>query len=60
MTIQNLPKFIGYNDYIVARWVDGEYWYWGTYRTALDADRAAAAIDGDVFTPDEIAENRRF
>jgi len=55
-TINNLPDYYtGYN-YLVARVVDGDWWFWGCYSTLNRAREAAYEIDGDIFTPDEVEE----
>ena len=37
MNINNMPRYAENYDYIVARRVDGEYWFWGAWN---DRDRA--------------------
>ena len=46
--INNLPAYALNHPYIVARDVDGEYWFWGAYDTCEEAGRAAYEVDGDV------------
>lgn len=47
MKINNLPTTC--KKYIVARYVDGEYWYWGTFEDGAKAERVAVEIDGEIF-----------
>ena len=42
--INNLPK--DYSPYVVARVVDGELWYWGSWEDEEDAKQAAISIPG--------------
>lgn len=47
--INNLPEYAKYMSYIVAREVDGEYWFWGAYDNEHMAEQVAYEIDGQVF-----------
>ena len=49
--INNLPRYATEDKYIVARAVDGEYWFWGSWDAdhGEDAYNAAIEIDGQVF-----------
>lgn len=40
--------------YVVARRIDGEYWYWGTYTEMESATVAAKFIDGEVFESKDV------
>ncbi len=54
MRINNLPEYAREYSYIVAT-ADGEdLWFWGAYKTAASADRAADEIDGIVITSNSI------
>ena len=48
--IKNLPGYANDYTYVVARKVDGEWWFWGAYNDFRAAGDAAWEIDGDVFT----------
>ena len=48
--IKNLPGYANDYTYVVARKVDGEWWFWGAYNDFTTAGDAAWEIDGDVFT----------
>ena len=37
-------------DYVVARYVDGEYWYWMMFRDPASAFASASEVDGYVFS----------
>lgn len=57
MTINNLPK--EYHEYVVARNVDGEYWYWGSFKDYDKAYEAARTIGGVVFSEQKYAALER-
>ena len=46
-TIYNLP--VSYEHYIVAREVDGELWFWGSWDRITDAHNAACAVNGQIY-----------
>ena len=48
--IKNLPNYANDYAYVVARKVDGEWWFWGAYNDHTDAANAAWEVDGNVFT----------
>lgn len=49
-TIKNLPEYVKSGNYIVvAREVDGEFWFYGAYEDSAKANKAADMIDGYVF-----------
>lgn len=48
-TINNQPEYASHYEFIVARLVDGEYWFWGAYSDGYKAEQAALEIDGLIF-----------
>ena len=56
--INNLPKCAADYPYIVARFVDGNWWFWGAYSDRRRAANAAWEEDGEVFTQDEVEAGR--
>lgn len=54
MKINNLPNKL--SKYVVARNVDGEYWFWGTWQDEATAYRVAEEEDGQVFLSDANVE----
>lgn len=55
-TINNLPNYYTNYPFLVARRVDGNWWFWGCYSTRERAARVAWDEDGEVFTSDEVEE----
>lgn len=55
-TINNLKPYYTAYPYTVARVVDGDWWFWGCFRTFERAAEVADALDGEVFRPEEIIE----
>lgn len=53
-TINNLPDYFTEYPFLVARRVDGDWWFWGSYKTRERAANAAWDNDGEVFTSDEV------
>lgn len=49
MTIQNVPAYAYSYTFIVARYVDGEYWFWEAYNDGDTAYTVAVEVDGEVF-----------
>ena len=47
--IYNVPTYAQDRAYIVARYVDDEYWFWGAYSDQAEADQVAQDIGGTVF-----------
>ena len=45
--IKNLPRYIP-DKYVVARIVNSELWYWGSYDDKVKADRAARELENGV------------
>ena len=56
--INNLPKCAADYPYIVARFVEGNWWFWGAYSDRRRAANAAWEEDGEVFTQDEVEAGR--
>ena len=54
MKINNLPDKL--SKYVVARRVQNEYWFWGTWRDEATAYRVAEEEDGQVFLSDANVE----
>lgn len=46
--INNYPEYAKTAKYIVARWCDGEWWFWGAYNDLMQANRIAGEIGGIV------------
>lgn len=49
LVIRNEPDYAKDYEFVVAREVDGEYWFYGAYENGWDADRIAYGIGGIVF-----------
>lgn len=47
--INNEPNYAKDYEFIVARKVDGEFWFWGAYENGFRAEQAALEINGVVF-----------
>ena len=47
--INNLPKYATEYKYIVARNIEGEWWFFGAYNDGFKAERAAIECDGEIF-----------
>lgn len=53
--IKNIPAYAHDYDFIVARNIDGDFWFWGAYATYDEAVRASAQVaDSDVFRTSSI------
>lgn len=50
MEILNMPKNVEKYKYIVAREVDGEFWFWGGYNKIETAAEVAEEIEGEIFS----------
>ena len=46
--VNNLPKPELIKKYVVARWADGELWFWGTWDDNKRANEVAEEIGGIV------------
>lgn len=47
-TINNLPTYATDYRFVVAREVDGDFWFWGAYSTRQKAEQVAEEIGGTV------------
>lgn len=47
--INNEPDYAKDYEFVVARKVDGELWFWGAYADGFKAEQAALEIDGVIF-----------
>ena len=52
MTVKNLPAT--YRPYIVARAVDGELWFWGSWDSEEIAHAVAIDVDGIVVYAEDL------
>ena len=50
MRIKNLPDYANDYKYVVAREVDGDWWFWGAYNVFEKARSDAWRLGGEVFT----------
>ena len=48
MMIMGMPAYAAEYDFIVARFCDGEAWFWGAYSDWARASQAAEEADGFV------------
>ena len=55
MEIMNVPAYAQDRAFIVAREVDGIFWFWGAYNDRAKANEAAIEMDGVVFPNDATA-----
>ena len=51
--INNTPDKI--RNFVVARFCDGEWWYWGSWDNVFEASNAATEIGGHLFTREALA-----
>ena len=49
VTIQNAPAYADNYPYIVARLDRNKWWFWGAYKCATLASKAAIEVGGSVF-----------
>ena len=47
--INNLPAYAQDYKYIVARLIDGGWWFYGAYNDGSKAERAAVECGGEIF-----------
>ena len=47
--INNLPTYATEYKYIVARAIDGAFWFYGAYNDGAKAEQAAIECDGEIF-----------
>ena len=48
MNLMNMPEYANDYEFVVAREIDGDYWFWGAYEDCFKADRIAHEIGGVV------------
>lgn len=48
MNLMNMPEYANDYEFVVAREVDGDYWFWGAYENGFKADQIAHEIGGVV------------
>ena len=48
MNLMNMPEYADHYEFVVAREVDGDYWFWGAYENGFKADKIACEIGGVV------------
>ncbi len=48
LNLINAPEYASHYEFVVAREIDGDYWFWGAYADGFKADRVAREIDGIV------------
>ena len=48
MTINNEPNYAKDYNYIVARLIDDEYWFYGAYNDGAKAEKVANEVNGEV------------
>lgn len=47
--IKNMPEYANHYEFVVARKVDGDFWFYGAYRDGWKADQIAHDVGGVVF-----------
>lgn len=48
MKIQNMPEYANHYEFVVAREIDGELWFWGAYADGYKANQVAHDITGVI------------
>ena len=48
MKIQNMPEYADHYEFVVAREIDGELWFWGAYADGYKANQVAHDVAGVV------------
>jgi hypothetical protein len=48
MEIKNMPEYANHYEFVVAREVEGDLWFYGAYRDGFKADQVAVEIHGVV------------
>lgn len=54
--VNNVPRYASEHNYIVARNVDGELWFWGAYDRLERARATARDVNGEVLNEWEEAD----
>lgn len=57
--INNMPEYAKDYEFIVAREVDNEYWFYGAYVNGFKAEQVAVEINGVIFHNVRIQGKRR-
>ena len=58
--IYNLPEYTFNYNFIVARDVDGDLWFWGAWNTEAEARKIAVEIGGEVVSVDDIDPDTKY
>ena len=48
MNLMNAPEYADHYEFVVAREIDGDLWFWGAYADGFKADKVAYEIGGVV------------
>lgn len=48
LNLINAPEYAYHYEFVVAREVDGDYWFWGAYSDGFKAEQVALEIGGVV------------
>ena len=48
MNILNMPEYADHYEFVVAREIDGDYWFWGAYSDGFKAEQVAMEIGGVI------------
>ena len=48
LNLMNAPESASHYEFVVAREIDGDFWYWGAYSDGWKADQVAYEIGGVV------------
>ena len=48
MNLINAPEYASHYEFIIAREVNGNLWFWGAYSNGSKADKVAREIGGEV------------
>lgn len=54
VNVNNVPAYAYEQNYIVAREIDGELWFWGAWLNADIAERAAGVVNGIMIAIEEV------
>ena len=46
--LNNCPDYANDYEFVVARLVDGDYWFWGAYSDGFKAEKVALEVDGII------------
>ena len=48
LNLINAPEYASHYEFVVAREIDGDYWFWGAYADGFKASTVACEIDGII------------